>query len=369
MGPLKCLSFSGAAALGIEWLKKKSPLNILIPFHHLVSDEPVPAIERLYSFKNSRQFEEDLDYLLRHFKPVSVSDIIDREKSGIPFKDQRFLLTFDDGLRQVYEVVAPILWRKGVPAALFVNPSFVDNKELFYDLKKGLLLDKLAGFAGLAVQPPDTSRLTGYPSRLPPGLRPLEQILAEAGNIFGQVFFSCAELETAVRSIHYLNKGLADKLGCLLELDFESFRREKKPFMTKEEIKTLAGKDFFIGAHSIDHPLYSLVGLQEQLRQTLESVDWVAGIFGQSYRIFAFPHVDTGVSHGFFQQLMGAETSPSALDLILGNSTGMMEKHPRVLHRFIGENPAIPAEKMVKAVLAYSILRKNLGKSYVKRQW
>ena len=358
MGPVKHLYFSGVSTLDIEWLKKKSPLDILIPFHHLVSDEPIPAIKRLYSFKNSRQFEEDLDYLLRYFKPVSVPEIIERQRRGIPFDSKRFLLTFDDGLRQIYEVVAPILWRKGVPAALFVNPSFVDNKELFYDLKKGLILDRLAGLAGLA----------GQHSRLPPGLPSGKQIFTEAGSMFGQTFSSYAKLETAIRSINYLNRSLTDKLGCLLELDFESFRKEKKPFMTKDEIKILSGKDFSIGAHSIDHPLYSLVGPQEQLRQTLESADWVANTFDQSYKTFAFPHVDTGVSHAFFQQLVGEESSRPPLDLILGNTTGMMEQHPRVFHRFIGENPAIPAAKMIKAVLAYSIFRKKLGKSYVKRK-
>jgi peptidoglycan/xylan/chitin deacetylase (PgdA/CDA1 family) len=134
----------------IEWLKNNAPIDLLIPYHHLVSDEPLPYIERLYAFKNARQFETDLDYLLSHFQPVSLQEVIAHTRQGIPFSKKSFLLCFDDGLRQVYEVAAPILLRKGIPAALFVNPSFVDNAELFYDLKKGLILDALSARSSAA---------------------------------------------------------------------------------------------------------------------------------------------------------------------------------------------------------------------------
>ncbi len=355
MGPVKSLYFSGVSSFGAGWLKKKSPLDVIIPFHHLVSDEPVPYIESLYSFKNTRQFGEDLDWLLKNFKPVSLSELIAHGNGQNPFPDSkgRFLLTFDDGLRQVYDIVAPLLLRKGVPAALFVNPSFVDNKELFYDLKKGLILDKLrsASFR----QHSSLSR---------------SHLLREAGKLFGRRIESEKGLESAVRNINYPERGLTDSLGSLFELDFETFRKENKPFMTQAEIKDLSSKGFSIGAHSIDHPRYALVSHEEQLRQTLESVDWVERAFAPAHRTFAFPHTDTGVTHSFFQQLVGTalDTTGRSIDLIMGNSTGMMEQHPHVYHRFIGENPAVPAEKMIKAVLAYSALRRSLGKSYVKRR-
>ena len=43
--------------------------------------------------------------------------------------DRRCLhLTFDDGFRELHDVVAPILLRKGIPATFFVNSAFIDNK-------------------------------------------------------------------------------------------------------------------------------------------------------------------------------------------------------------------------------------------------
>jgi hypothetical protein len=155
--------------------------------------------------------------------------------------------------------------------------------------------------------------------------------------------------------------------------------------MTSPEIKELLAKGFAVGSHSIDHPLYALLPLEEQIRQTRESTDWVIKTFQMPYKAFAFPHIDTGVPHAFFEEFVGGgspgtdsaghrnsstpgtgSTRPE-MDLLLGNSTGMLENHPRVLHRFIGENPAIPIETMVKSVLAYGVLRKKTGRQFVHR--
>jgi len=351
---IKRLGFSGISALNIEWLKRKSPVNVISPFHHLVSDEPVPYIEKLYAFKNSRQFEADLDYLLRHFRPLTLEEVIAHEQNGTPCRQKGFLICFDDGLRQVHDIAAPILLRKGVPAALFINSAFVDNKDIFYNFKKGLLLDKLDHLA-------------------PPSI---QAILSASVPLFGRHFDSPQQLRTAIRSVNYLNRHLMDELGKVFGLDFESFRKEQKPFMTTEEIKSLIANGFSVGSHSIDHPLYSLLPLEEQIRQTLVSTAWTVKTFGLPYKAFAFPHLDTGVGNAFFEQMLGTaghsdpadhSSSGSPLDLILGNTTAMLEKHPRVLHRFIGENPAIPIDSMVKSVLAYSTVRQRLGKSFVVR--
>ncbi len=340
MSPVKQFVFSAVASVDIGWLKRNSPLEVLIPYHHLVCDEYLPHIRPLYAYKNTRQFEQDLDFLLKHFNPVSLTELIDHQAKKIPLPQKSFLITFDDGLRQAYQVAAPILQRKGIPAAFFVNPAFVDNKTLFYDFKKGLILDKLSGMT------------------LKKNLREaLKSLFPDAKEPFSP--------QAAVRSIHYLNQSLADSVGELLDIDFAAFSAKYRPFMTSDEIRDLISKGFQIGSHSMDHPLYALIPPDEQLRQTLESTQWVNRHFQPGYKAFAFPHTDQGVSHGFFNQVEAG--TKSGLDLLLGNRTAMLENHPGVLHRFIGENPSVSAERMTKAVLMYSILRKAWGNSYVKR--
>ncbi len=338
---IKRIGFTGMAAMNLDWLKKRSPLDVISPFHHLVSDVRVPHIEKLYPFKNSDEFEADLDFFLRHFYPYTLQEIIQHIREGRPFEKKGFLIHFDDGLRQVYEVAAPILLRKGVPAALFINEAFVDNREVFYNFKKGLLLDKL-----------DTGKVGNA-------------LLQEAAGLMGQRLDSVQQLRTAVRGINYLNRHWTDPLCTLFGVDLETFRTQVRPFMTTPEIKDLLRKGFAVGSHSIDHPLYRLLPLEEQLRQTRQSTDWVVSNFDLPYKTFAFPHVDTGVGTAFFQELV--DPAAPEMDLLFGNTTGMMERNPRVLHRFIGENPYIPIDQMVKSVLAYSAIRKQMGRPYVQR--
>ena len=216
---------------------------MLIPYHHIVSDKKIPYIKSLYNYKTTQQFEEDLDFLLKHFLPISLTEIINHQQKKIPFKQKSFLITFDDGLREMYEIAAPILLKKGISAALFINPAFVDNKEIFYDLKKGLILDKLSN------------------------QNKIKNILPEVEKLFGKKISSHDHLIENIKSINYLNKGLTNSIGELLNIDFEKFCKEEKPFMTTDEIKDLINKGFHVGAHSIDHPLYSLLHEKEQIHQ------------------------------------------------------------------------------------------------------
>lgn len=52
-------------------------------------------------------------------------------------------MSFDDGLKECAETIAPLLLKKGIPATFFVNPGFVDNQRLFHKYKASLILGRL----------------------------------------------------------------------------------------------------------------------------------------------------------------------------------------------------------------------------------
>src|ERR1700744_2974044 len=85
--PLKRLSkrlyFSGISALPVRLLQNRSPLPLLSPYHHLVSDEPVPYIEPLYDYKDTRRFETDLGLLLPHSQPLPLEEVL-RQQATAP---------------------------------------------------------------------------------------------------------------------------------------------------------------------------------------------------------------------------------------------------------------------------------------------
>jgi len=325
----------------MNWLQRAAGIPVLLPYHHLVSDEPVPHVRHLFPYKNKKQFISDLDFLLRHFHPQDPGSLIGAMRDGKVPRPGSFLLSFDDGLRECYDVIAPILLSKGVPAFFFLNPAFLDNRELFYRSKMSLVLEQIE------MRPP--SRALGHQIRLALGLMPDNP----------------AGLHRAILEVDYQRREVADLLGTYLEISFPDYLRQRQPYLSSEQVRYLHTRGFGIGAHSLDHPNFRLLSLDEQLRQTRQSCDWIRRHFSPDYTIFSFPHEDAGVSQNFFDAL--ADDLPR-IDLLLGTQNQNMEWNNRVMHRFNAERPAYPIEGLVKGILLYhlrkrSVLRKGAHQS------
>ena len=113
-------------------LIKISNHPLLLPFYHLVSDKEPDFVKGLYKPKSIKQFKTDLDVFLKYFEPITLEQVIKYNKGKIKLSKPSFHLTFDDGLSNFYHIVAPILLKKGIPATVFLNTGFIDNKDLFY---------------------------------------------------------------------------------------------------------------------------------------------------------------------------------------------------------------------------------------------
>src|SRR5512141_2143175 len=58
---------------GLVRLANTSPLVV---YYHVVSDEHLPHIKHLYSYKSRMGFEADIDFLLKTYVPVSLEELI-----------------------------------------------------------------------------------------------------------------------------------------------------------------------------------------------------------------------------------------------------------------------------------------------------
>jgi len=118
---------SGLPARCLEGLIRRTGRYVIIPFYHVVSNERLPHIRNLYTYRDVDSFQRDLDFLQAHFLPIQWTEIEEAQKRQQP----SFCMTFDDGLSEVYTIIAPILKSRGIPALCFVNSGFVGNKGLF----------------------------------------------------------------------------------------------------------------------------------------------------------------------------------------------------------------------------------------------
>lgn len=287
--------------------------HFIIPFYHIVSDEDCPHIRHLYRFKNTTEFEKEIDYLAAHYQPIAATDLPDVIAGKYKGK-KIMLLTFDDGLRQMYDTVAPILLRKGIPAVFFVNNDFIDNKALMFRYKVSLAWDK------------PVDRFTLYN----------------------------AENDTEVMA----------EVGDEMKQEFDSFLRDYKPYMTSDQIRSLIAQGFSIGSHSLSHPYYYTLSIEEQLRQTLTSIDALQKEFGLAQRLFAFPFTDHGVSRDFFDRIF----AEGKMAFSFGGAGIKNDIHPRQLQRIPMEGWRASAAQTLKSEYLYYLLRALLGKNTISRQ-
>jgi peptidoglycan/xylan/chitin deacetylase (PgdA/CDA1 family) len=322
------LSFLGlfADTLSISWLINATGQKLFLPFYHIVSDEDVPHVKHLYPVRTVKQFETDLEFLLKYYHPVGIEELIQWANNGRQISKNSFFLSFDDGLREMHDVVALILERKGIPAAFFVNSAFVDNKDLFFRYKASLLIDTM---------------------------------LKEAVN--EEQVFQAKRLLT----LKYPSTDILGILAKAFNVSFEEYLKEKQPYMTTEQLIDLKNRGFHIGAHSIDHPLYSGIPLDEQLRQTIESLQWLREKELSSYNLFAFPFTDHGVSKAFFNTIY--DPSAPIADLTFGTAGLKQDAIAQHYQRFPMEGTLQSAQQLIATEYLYYLLKMPLGKNRIVR--
>lgn len=293
--------------------------KIIFPFYHLVSDEECPHIRHLYPVKTIQKFEEELDFFQRNYQPIDLKEILQHLQNDTEPEKPSFFLSFDDGLKECHSVIAPILKKRKLTAAFFINTGFVDNQALFFRYKISLLIDHL-----------EKSKI----------------------NFSKQDWLKMT----------YADTEKIDLLAKDLQVDFNQFLKEQQPYMNWSEIEDLKNQGFHIGAHSIDHPLYANISLEEQIRQTQESMEEIQSRLILNSRIFSFPFTDDGVSTEFFKEIF----EQKIVDLSFGTAGIKDDEFQNNLQRLPMDNCLNSAKSFVfKNQMAYA-LKKIIGKHQVQ---
>ena len=309
--------------------------DVIFPFYHIVTDEIPIHVKHRFGIKTVKDFESELEFLLKHFKPLDLNDILSLKRNNFVSTKPGFFLTFDDGLSEFYNVVAPILLKKGIPAACFINSAFVDNKQLFYRFKISILIHHLSQNKELIHLIDNTI---------------LDEISPE--NKIKKIL-----------TIDYSERELLDKMAIQVDLDFNKYLKIEKPYMDSHHISRLIGQGFYFGAHSVDHPLYSKLTLKDQIFQTETSLSWIKKQFNQTFNLFAFPFTDHGVSQSYFDHFLENQV----MDLSFGSAGIKNEKIFGHFQRIPMEMPRNDAENILKSEYFYYLLKSFAGKNSIRR--
>lgn len=321
-------------------LSRLSGQLLAFPFYHTVSDEQPAHLKHLYKVKTIREFRSDLDFLLKRFEPVHP-EILISDAWKKPISKPSFILSFDDGLSEVYHIIAPILREKGVPAVFFLNNDFIGNHKLFYRCKASLLAEKVSTLNNLRTM-----------------LREMNGNSPVSPSRYG-------ELDRIVMKFGFHEENKLDMLAGLLGVDFTKYLQENQPYMSHEMVADLLQQGFMIGAHGSEHVHFNMLEPDKQLEELCRSMDGIQLTYKLNYRFFAFPFTDEGLSPRFFNQVYNKEKP--LIDAGFGTSGIKKQNHFPHFQRVSMEKPAYSAKELLKTAYFYYLLKKMAGRHKDRR--
>lgn len=116
---LKYVIFRSLAQIG----KRLAPRDVPILTYHSVDGS------RSSISVNPSTFRTQMFYLRGHgFTTIDLIEYINNLKSGIPFPEKSFVLTFDDGFYNIYRNAFPILNELGFTATIFLVTDLMGQK-------------------------------------------------------------------------------------------------------------------------------------------------------------------------------------------------------------------------------------------------
>jgi peptidoglycan/xylan/chitin deacetylase (PgdA/CDA1 family) len=317
-------------------LRRVTGVNPLIVNYHIVSDDKLPHVSNLYRYRDIKTFIQDLEFLTRYFNPISLHDLLAKIHDNLTLPENSVLLTFDDGFKEIFEIVAPVFADKNLTATVFLTKNFIDNRELGYDHKKSILID----YIRLCVDK------TMYKKTID---------LLETNNLFKE------DLVEAVLGIPYVKRKVIDELAATMNIDFHEYLENHKPYLTSSQIYMLIERGFTFGGHSIDHPRFSELSSEDQINQAINSIEFITNRFNLNYRVFAFPYNDMKVPASFFRAIS------DKVDATFGTSGLLVDTITTNFQRISVEKSKKPAYKAVKFYYARKMIYQLIGKDSIPR--
>ncbi len=327
------------SALPINILISLSREKMIFPFYHTVSDTAMPHIKHLYKPKSIAEFKSDIDFFLKYYSPATINEVEKFIANKKRSKKPQFFLSFDDGLRENYEIIAPVLKEKGIQAAFFINSAFVDNKQLFHKYKCSLLIDAL-------LQIYDIKKIT------------------DIAKLLGTNNYNIEQITKIIRDLNYSDLETIDKIAKILNVKFNEFLSKNKPYLTTEQILELSSQGFIIGAHSVDHPEFFLIGEKDQKIQIIDSLIFLEKL-GIKKRYFAFPFTDYKVKATVFDIFTNGAKN------IISFGTAGIKRDMTNLHiqRIPMEDDKLDdAKSRIRKEYSYYLLKSLVGKNKLSRK-
>jgi peptidoglycan/xylan/chitin deacetylase (PgdA/CDA1 family) len=200
-----------------------------------------------------------LRHLQRHFQILSLAELIEQLRSQGRFARNAAVLTIDDGRRNCFEFLFPLLQELRLPATFFVVSSFIEGLDWIWT-------DKVL-WLSQQQNPPEELRPSGI----------------------DELFARLIKLPPPARN---------ERIGALaaaMDVSIPSTAPSEYEPCSWAELRQMADSGLVeIGSHTVTHPIMSTIGDQESWTELTYSKTTIEKALGKEIRFFCFPNGKPG---------------------------------------------------------------------------
>lgn len=261
-----------------------SPLTVVM-YHYIrpIIASPYPRIRGLETV----DFEGQLDYLQRHYEPVTAAQVIAARRGEAALPRAPVLLTFDDGYKDHLNA-ARILRRRGMSGAFFPPAAVVRDRKILDVNKVHFILSQV----------PDTAVLVRDIEEAVLDARADYRVLPVAdyrAKYWQANRFDPAEVIYVKRMLQVaLPESLRNKIVDALFTKFVSADEDAfagELYLSREDLKEMLADGMEIGSHGYEHYWLDSLKIAEQAVDIDRSLDLLAelGVALENF-LFCYPY-------------------------------------------------------------------------------
>ena len=233
--------------------------NEIIMYHYVRDNTKLKAF-------STRNFRKQVELIAEKYTIVSLQNLIEKNP-----EENTCVLTFDDGIKDGYTNVFPILQELGVKATFFIPTRILVKKKIIAAQKNHLLLAKLG-----------TSKL-------------VEEWNTKAEEQFqikkdGKKNQFDDDLTSSLKNMIYTTP--KEKCRELLNPIFDKHFNEEEfetMYLSTEELKEMEKNGMEIGSHGHAHLWLGKVSNEEMKKDLSESVKVFENVFSRHPKVIAYP--------------------------------------------------------------------------------
>ncbi len=252
----------------VAFVRRKWQRQIRILIYHSIAPHQSPFVRGIDATVSPRTFDQQLRYLKRHYRIVSMQELITglRDRS---VSERAIVITFDDGFRDNYEIAWPILRKYDVPATIFLCTDGVDNRRVLWVHR----LTYLANRAG-------EQDLWAIACQYWPVLEGLQ---SEPTNRFWVMMDFLVNKVLPAERDDFL-QAASRSLGVT-----EPLPQDVGLYLSWDQVREMTAAGIEFGNHTCSHPNLALLSRVGQEREIAEAQETIVEKLGKRGLPFAYP--------------------------------------------------------------------------------